>query len=138
MSSFRKNSDFRWIPEITSVDTLLCQKSPGKNAPLSVNFVYAWKIYPTSTKLTLYGAPFPSIYGKLFCFCNSVLQMQNEINRKRSLPFVSCKRKTETANLRWLAKNGNGKRIFVFPGRQTINDNRRRLFQETCQSMLIT
>jgi hypothetical protein len=34
--------------------------------------VYAWKNYPTSTKLTLFGAPVPSIDGKLFCFCNSV------------------------------------------------------------------
>jgi hypothetical protein len=46
-------------------------KKPWKNAPLSDNFVYAWKNYPTSTKLTLFGAPFPSIDGKLFCFLNS-------------------------------------------------------------------
>jgi hypothetical protein len=48
-------------------------KSYGKNAPLSVNFVYAWTNYPISTKLTLCGAPFPSIDGKLFCFFSSVV-----------------------------------------------------------------
>jgi hypothetical protein len=50
----------------------LLKKSNGNNVPLSVNFVYAWKNYSTSTKLTLSSAPFPSIDGKLFCFCNSV------------------------------------------------------------------
>ncbi len=34
--------------------------------------MYAWKNFPTSTILTLCGAPFPSIEGKLFFFCNSV------------------------------------------------------------------
>jgi hypothetical protein len=34
--------------------------------------VYAWKNHPTATKLTLCGARFPSIDGKLFSFCNSV------------------------------------------------------------------
>jgi hypothetical protein len=38
--------------------------------------VYAWKNYPTSTKLTLFGAPFPSIDGKLLCFCNSVVHCE--------------------------------------------------------------
>jgi hypothetical protein len=34
--------------------------------------MYAWKNYPTSTKLILCGALLPSIDGRLFCFCNSV------------------------------------------------------------------
>jgi hypothetical protein len=33
------------------------------------------------------------------------------------------------------SKNGNGKRKFVFFGRQTISGNRRLLFQQTCPSM---
>jgi hypothetical protein len=46
----------------------------GKSAT-KCYLVYAWKNYPSSTKLsvTLCGAPFPSIDEKLFCFCNSVL-----------------------------------------------------------------
>ncbi len=32
----------------------------------------------------------------------------------------------------------NGKRKFVFLGRQTINRNRRLLFPKTCQSMIVT
>jgi hypothetical protein len=43
---------------------------------------------------------------------------------KPKLPFVYCKR--------------NGKRMFVFLGRQTINGNRRLLFQQTCPSMPIS
>jgi hypothetical protein len=35
-------------------------KSHGKNAPQRVNFVHAWKNYPTSTNC---GAPFLSIDG---------------------------------------------------------------------------
>jgi hypothetical protein len=42
----------------------------------------------------------------------------------------------ENGNFRLLAANGNGKRKFVFLGRQTINGNRRLLFQQTCLSML--
>jgi hypothetical protein len=37
-------------------------------------------------------------------------------NRKMQLPFVSCKRKTETENFRLFAANGNGKRKFIFLG----------------------
>ncbi len=40
-----------------------------------------------------------------------------------------------TAKIRLFAANGNGKRKFVFLGRQMINGNRRLLFQQTCQSM---
>jgi hypothetical protein len=47
------------------------EESLGKNLPPSVNFVYAWQNYPTSTKSKLCGSPFPSIDVKLFCFCIS-------------------------------------------------------------------
>jgi hypothetical protein len=39
---------------------------------------------------------------------------------------------TEDGNLRLLAANGKGKPMFVVLGRQTINGNRRLLFQQTC------
>ncbi len=43
---------------------------------LSVNFVYAWKNYPKSTK-----APFPSIDGKLFFFATVyVYLMYSKLN----------------------------------------------------------
>ncbi len=35
----------------------------------------------------------------------------------------------------WFAENGNEKQNFVFLGQQTINGNRRLLFQQTCPSM---
>jgi hypothetical protein len=37
--------------------------------------------------------------------------------RKKQLLFVCCKRKTEKANFRLPAANGNGKQTFVFLGR---------------------
>jgi hypothetical protein len=42
----------------------------------------------------------------------------------------------ETANFRFFALNGNGKRKFVFLGRQMINSNRQLLFKQTCLSMV--
>jgi hypothetical protein len=36
-----------------------------------INFMYAWENYLASTNLTLFCAPFPSINGKQFYFCNS-------------------------------------------------------------------
>jgi hypothetical protein len=47
--------------------------------------------------------------------------MENGTNTKRQLPYVCCEQKTETANFRLFAANGNGKRKFVFLGRPTIN-----------------
>jgi hypothetical protein len=41
-------------------------------------------------------------------------EQKNGANGKRQLPFVSCKRKTETANFRLFVANGNGKPKFVF------------------------
>jgi hypothetical protein len=38
---------------------------------------------------------------------------ENGTNGKRQLPFVCCKRKTETTNFRLFSANGNRK--FVFP-----------------------
>ncbi len=46
--------------------------------------------------------------------------------------------KTETVNFRLFVANGNGKQKFVFLGRQTINSNRRLLFQQTCLSIVQT
>ncbi len=60
---------------------------------------------------------------------------KNVTNGKRKIPFVYCKRKTETANFRSFAANGNGKQMFVVLGLQTINGNRRLMFQPTCPSM---
>jgi hypothetical protein len=47
--------------------------------------------------------------------------------------FVCCKRKPEMAIYRLLAANGNGKHNH---GQQTINDNQRLLFQQTCPHLL--
>ncbi len=59
---------------------------------------------------------------------------RNSTNRKRNrkkmaTSFVFCKWKTETANFCLLEANENGKQKFVFLGQQTINGNRRLLFQ---------
>ncbi len=63
--------------------------------------------------------------------------MENGTNGKRKFPFICCKRKMETANFRFFAANGNRKRMFDFLGRQTINDNRRLLFRQTCPSIYV-
>jgi hypothetical protein len=42
----------------------------------------------------------------------------------------------ENGNIRLFAANGNGKRKFVFLGRQPINGNQRLLCQQTCPSMV--
>ncbi len=47
------------------------------------------------------------------------------------------KRKTEMGNFLLFAAYGNEKQKFVFLGQQTLNDNRRLLFQQTCPSMNI-
>ncbi len=47
-----------------------------------------------------------------------------------SLPNTRKKKLTENGNFRLFAVNRNGKRKFVFLGRQTINANRRLLFQQ--------
>jgi hypothetical protein len=64
-----------------------------------------------------------------------ILQTENGTNRKRGLPFVCCKEKTETVNLRLFAADGNGKRKFLFLGRQMLTSNRRLFFLQTCPSM---
>ncbi len=48
------------------------------------------------------------------------IYIENGTKRKRQLPCVFCKQK---------------KRKFVFLGGQTINSNRRLLFQQMCPSM---
>ncbi len=50
--------------------------------------------------------------------------------RKTATSVCFCKRKTETANIRLFAANEKGKRKFGFFGQQTINGNRRLLFQQ--------
>jgi hypothetical protein len=70
------------------------------------------------------------------CFhVSRILQTENGTNRKRGLPFVCCKGKTETANLRLFAADGNGKRKFFFPWSAKLSNNRRLLFLQTCPSM---
>ncbi len=64
-----------------------------------------------------------------------IRQAQNGTNEKRQLLFVGCKQKMETENFRLFAENRNIKGKFVFLGRQTMNGNRRLLFQQTCPSM---
>ncbi len=64
----------------------------------------------------------------------------NGTNGNGQFPPVWCERKTETANFRLCTANfrlcsANGKRKFVSLHRQTINGNRRLLFQHTCPSM---
>jgi hypothetical protein len=48
--------------------------------------------------------------------------MVNGTNEKLQL-FLCCKQKTETANFRLFAANGNGKRRFIFLGGLTTNGN---------------
>jgi hypothetical protein len=65
--------------------------------------VYGWKNYPASTKLTLFGAPFPSIDGKLFCFCNSVqLSSQRSILNEDNPVIASSVQNKITPNRRKL------------------------------------
>jgi hypothetical protein len=47
--------------------------------------------------------------------------------------YANGKRKQQTKNK--FAANGNGKRTFVFLGRQTINGKQHLLFQQKCPSM---
>jgi hypothetical protein len=71
---------------------------------------------------------------------NFRLYDEQAVNGLRKIAWASVfhcyKRKTEAAIFGLFAANGNGKRKFVFLGRQTINGNRRLLFQQTCPSML--
>jgi hypothetical protein len=50
-------------------------------------------------------------------------QTENGTNGRWQVPFVFCKRKTETANFGFVTANGNGKWKFVFLGQQMINGN---------------
>jgi hypothetical protein len=72
--------------------------------------------------------------------------MENETNGKEKLLFVCCKWKTETQTSVCLLQKENGnsklpflsckrKQKFVFLGLQSINGNRRLLFQQMCPSM---
>jgi hypothetical protein len=62
-------------------------KSHGKSTPLSVNFVYAGKNYSTSTKLTLCGAPFPSVCGKLFLLLQHCIIIHIVVRAELSVSF---------------------------------------------------
>ncbi len=61
-----------WSFSYQSVASTLLKKL-RKNALLSVNFVYAWKNYPTSTKLTLCGSPFHPWMENCFAFATVYL-----------------------------------------------------------------
>jgi hypothetical protein len=56
-----------------------------------------------------------------------------ELTKNGNFRLFAAKRKTETANFH--LSSANGKRKFVFLGRQTINGIRSLLFQPTCLSM---
>jgi hypothetical protein len=75
--------------------------------------------------MSMYMYMFISMYMKIYMYiCINVYMYMFAENRTYG--------KTETANFHWYAGNGNGKRKFVFLGRQMINGNRRLLFQQTC------
>ncbi len=63
---------------------------------------------------------------------SGIPQKKMELTENRT-SIVGKKRNTETSNFHWFA--ANGKRKFVFLGRQTINSNRPLLLQQTCPSM---
>jgi hypothetical protein len=56
-----------------------------------------------------------------------------ELTENGNFSLFAAKQETETANFHLSSENG--KRKFVFLGRQTINGNRSLLFQPTCSSM---
>ncbi len=94
------------------------------------HFPYTYNITTTALVYTVYNLlPFQYIYIHVYIY----IYMENRTNRKRNFPFVCCKWKTETANFCLFA--AYGRRKFVFLGQQTINSNRRLLFQQTCPSM---
>jgi hypothetical protein len=61
----------KWKLETASVYTTLLKK-PWKKHSIKSYFRVCMEKLPTSIKLTLCGAPFPSVDVKLFYFCNSV------------------------------------------------------------------
>jgi hypothetical protein len=58
------------------------------------------------------------------------LRFRYSANRKQKIPFVLCKQKTVIANFLMFAAYRNGKKTFVFLGRQTNNGNRGSVFQQ--------
>ncbi len=68
---------------------------------------------------------------------SGISQTEKETNGKRQLPFVFCKRKSETSNFRLFAANGNVKRKFVFLGSTKDKRYQRLLFQPTYPSMCV-
>ncbi len=90
---------------------------------------------------TVLGLPFSVWYGSKYVIVPFSVSLniytENRTNGKLQLPFVCCKRKTETANFRlYCTANGNRKRNFVFLGQQMINSSRRLLYQPACPSMM--
>ncbi len=72
----------------------------------------------------VYVSMFPSLHLHVSMFPEFRKQkMELTENGNGKLPFICC--------------NGNGKWKFVILGRQTINGNRRFLFQQTCPSKCI-
>jgi hypothetical protein len=70
----------------------------------------------------------PCLHVRVFPFP----QAENGTNRKRKIPFVFCKRKTETANFRSFAVNGNGSLFSL------LAKDFQFLFQQQCPSMSAT
>jgi hypothetical protein len=68
-------------------------------------------------------SPSPCHYVYLWSNVSGIPQTENGTYGKRQLPFVFCKRKTETANSRLFV--ANGKRTVVCLGWQTINGDRK-------------
>ncbi len=86
----------------------------------------------------MFPCPRPCFYVHVYVLVlETLLQTENGTDGKRQLPFVCCKRKTETANFCLFAANGNGKWKFVFYGQWTINGYRRLPFQQKCPFMHI-
>jgi hypothetical protein len=56
---------------------------------------------------------------------------KTELTENSNFHLFVAKKKPESANLRLFAAHGSGKQKFVFLSRQTVNRNRRLLFEQT-------
>ncbi len=104
-----------WCLHVSMSPCLYFFMSPGLHVSMSLCF---------HVSISMSSCPCLHVSG--------IPQTKNGSNGKQPLPFVFCKWKTEIANFRIFAANGNGKWMFVFLGQQKINDNR---FEQTCPSV---
>jgi hypothetical protein len=81
--------------------------------------------FSTSPSLWLSVSMSPCLCPCPCLHVSEIPQTENGTNGKWQHPFVCCRRKTETANFRLFAANGNGKGKCVLHSRQKTNDNRR-------------